>query len=51
LVYGGVVDVCGATRRIAQMAWAKAEVAAGGRGYSLTTVPWGATCVEKQFGK
>src|SRR5215203_673613 len=39
LVDGGVVDVCGATRRSAQMAWAKAEVAAGGRGCSLTTVP------------
>src|SRR5215217_3861472 len=43
LVDGGVVDVCGATRRTAQMAWAKAEVAAGGRGCSLTTVPWDAT--------
>jgi hypothetical protein len=39
LVDGGVVEVCGATRRSAQMAWAKAEVAAGGRGCSLTTVP------------
>ena len=43
LVDGGVVDVCGATRRSAQMAWAKAEVAAGGRGCSLTTVQCGAT--------
>jgi hypothetical protein len=43
LVDGGVVDVCGAARRSAQMAWAKAEVAAGGRGCSLTTVPCGAT--------
>jgi hypothetical protein len=31
------------TRRSAQMAWAKAEVAAGCRGCTLTTVPWDAT--------
>ena len=43
LVDGGVVDVCGATRRTAQMAWAKAEVAAGRRGCTLTTLQWGAT--------
>ena len=42
LVDGGVVDVCGATRRTAQMAWAKAEVAAGGRGCTLTTLQCGA---------
>jgi hypothetical protein len=46
LVDGGVVDVCGVARRSAQMAWAKAEVAAGGRGCSLTTVACGATIVR-----
>src|SRR5215210_7462170 len=40
---GGAVDVSDTTREVTQMARTEAEVAAGGRACSLTTVQCGAT--------